>query len=132
VVSSIEKLAGIMNTIETQEINKRSDGAKRMWKRRKEEKEGTMENVKKNGVMAPWIYQGQWWTLMCGLAGSFVFFFTAFSQMNHRLDDQIKLAAQMNADINKRVDEASNQLNSRCDSISKEFYDLLKEVRDRK
>lgn len=75
----------------------------------------------------PWIFQVQWWTLVGGLAGSFVFFFTAFSQMNHRLDSHIQLAVQMNADINKRCDES----NKRSDELHKEFYDLLKEMRDK-
>ncbi len=94
----------------------RSEGAKRMWKRRKELM--NVKNVTMDYPIRPWNFQAQWWTLVCGLAGSFVFFFLAFTQMNNRLDDHIKLAVEMNKDQSSRTDE-----------LHKEFYELLKEMR---
>lgn len=115
-----------MTKLEVVTTKSRSEGAKRMWERRKaKEKENMSTAANGNGSpiypIRPWIFQVQWWTLVGGLAGSFVFFFTAFSQMNHRLDDHIKLASEMNKNQSVRTDE-----------LHKEFYDLLKEMKEKK
>lgn len=123
-----------MTKMEVVTTNLRSEGAKRMWERRKaKEKENMSTAVNGNGStfypIKPWIFQVQWWTLVGGMAGTFVFFFTAFSQMNHRLDDHIKLSAQMNSDTNKRLDDHMEAINRRSDDLHKEFYALLKEIK---
>lgn len=86
-----------------------------------------MEIKNENSIIShpirPWVYHTQWWTLMAGLGGSFVFFFTAFSQMNHKLDNHIQLAADMNKNQYERMDKHAE----RTDKLYEMFIELVKE-----
>lgn len=95
----------------------RSDGAKRMWKRRKAEtmkKEVAIPHTGPSG----WIFHAEWLAMMGMVLGCFMFLHHEYVHTNERLDKHM-------ADINRRCDESSK----RTDDLHKEFYDLLKEMR---
>lgn len=103
----------------------RSEGAKKMWERRKA-KEETMTTP---APMKAWVYHTEWVTLMATVITCFIFVFHESNRTNDRLDKHIEAinrrSDQICSDINKRCDE----LNARSDRLHQEFIDLLKEKR---
>lgn len=59
----------------------------------------------------PWLPMGQWATLMATTITCFAFVHSENNRLNDRLDAHI------------------TQINSRCDDLHREFYELLKEMR---
>lgn len=125
-VSSLENLARIMNTPELITKKSRSEGAKRMWDRRKAKGTENMSNgTMQMSPVKAWVYHTEWAALMTTLVILFLWVYNETKHTNDRLDQHFQLASQMNCEINKRVDE----LNKRSDELHKEFYELLKEMR---
>lgn len=124
-VSSLENLVRIMNTPELITKNSRSEGAKRMWERRKGKGRINMENGIASSPIKAWVYHTEWAALMTTLVLLFLWVYNEAKHTNDRLDQHFQLASQMNFEINKRVDES----NKRSDDLHKEFYELLKETR---
>ena len=107
-----------MNTPIVLPKKSRSESAKKMWERRKANKEAPMTNPS----MKAWVYHTEWVTLMVMVLGCFVFVFHETVHTNERLDNHMEA-------INRRTDEISRDSNRRCDELHKEFYDLLKEMK---
>jgi chaperonin cofactor prefoldin len=68
-----------------------------------------------------WLPIGQWATLMATTITCFAFVHAENSHLTQRLDNHI-------TQINNRCDE----LSKRSDDLHREFYELLKEMRDKK
>jgi hypothetical protein len=101
----------------------RSEGAKRMWEKRKAKEEASM--IREEVPIKAWIYHGQWLTLMAAVIGCFLFVHHENVEMVERLDSHtVRLDNHIEA-INRRVDDS----NRRTDELHKEFYELLKEMR---
>jgi hypothetical protein len=119
-VNYIGSLGEEMSTPDIITKNPRSEGAKKMWERRKsqEGEKKTMEMTLTN----PWIFHVEWLALMATLIGCFMFVHRENSHLTERLDNHIEA-------INRRTDQISADTNRRCDELHKEFYELLKEMR---
>jgi hypothetical protein len=102
----------------------RSDGAKRMWQRRKEKQKETENLPMQARPMREWIYHTEWVALMTTMIGCFLFVHSESVHTNERLDNHIEA-------INRRADQISADNNKRADELHKEFYELLKEMRNK-
>lgn len=102
----------------------RSESAKRMWEKRKQEqkmKGATMSSATTAPIKA-WVYHSEWIALMTLVIGCFLFCYRESIHTNDRLDNHMEA-------INRRADDLSRESNKRADELHKEFYDLLKEVK---
>lgn len=99
----------------------------------------------KDGTLKAWVYHTEWWGLMATILACFLFVHHENSSLTKRLDDHIaQNQVEFNEihkrsdEINRRIDESNQQLNKRCDDLHKrdddlhnEFYELLKEIRNK-
>lgn len=113
----------------------RSDGAKRMWQRRKEKKSETENLPMQMMPVREWVFHAVWVTLMTTVISCFLFVHHEAVHTNERLDKHIEAINrrfdQISADANRRADQISADNNKRADELHKEFYELLKEMRNK-
>lgn len=98
-----------MTTPEVITTKSRSDGAKKMWERRRAKE--TTEVAMQQPIKA-WVYHAEWFTLCSIVVGLFLFVHHEYVHTNERLDRHMEA------------------INRRCDELHKEFYSLLKEMKE--
>ena len=67
-----------------------------------------------------WIYHAEWGVFMAIVVGCFLFVHAEAVKVNDRLDNHMQ-----------RMDNNMHQINQRCDDLHREFYELLKQLKDK-
>lgn len=102
----------------------RSDGAKRMWQRRKEKQKGMQHLPIQVKTTREWVRHLEWLITMSSIIGCFLYCYRESSELNKKMDARVE-------EINRRTDQVNLEGNRRVDELHKEFYELLKEMRNK-
>jgi hypothetical protein len=113
-----------MNDPEVISTKSRSDGAKRMWQRRKEKQKGMQHLPIQVKPTREWMYHVEWLITMSSIIGCFLYCYRESSELNKKIDARVE-------EINRRTDQIGLEGNRRTDELHKEFYELLREMRNK-
>jgi hypothetical protein len=108
-----------MTTPEVIERSSRSEGAKKMWEKRRAKQNG--DDMQKTETKF-WVFHAEWITYMVATLSCFLFVHHENTNLGRRLDQHM-------TDNNRRSDEIVRDVNKRADDLHKEFYALLKEMK---